>query len=146
MNTPVQPTTIPGIRAGEPVLRPERGIEALYATGHWLLGRQRPVDAASVFRAMTLLAASDERAWLGLAACHEAVEQALLALEILGTGQALLPYSVRIRLARARLLSALERDGEAELALAVARDLADERGDDELVTLVSAELAQTRSP
>lgn len=121
-----------------------RGIDALYATGHWLVTRDRPEDAACVFRAMTLLAPGDERAWLGLSACHEATGQPSLALEIYGTAQALLPGSVRCRLARARLLRSLGREEDAEYALDGASEVAAGLADDELMSLVAGERVEGR--
>ena len=47
--------------SGRPPIDEKRGIEALYATGHWLMSQDRCTDAASVFRAMALLAPEDER-------------------------------------------------------------------------------------
>ena len=116
-----------------------RALEALYATGHWLLSRERVHDAASVFRGMAVLAPDDERPWLALGACHEALKQEELALTMYSTGQLLTRPAVRSRLARARTLSLLGRDDEADVAHASAADAADDSGDPELVLLVEAE-------
>jgi Flp pilus assembly protein TadD len=116
-----------------------RALDALYATGHWLLSRDRVTDAASVFRGMAVLAPADERAWLALGACHEALRQTSLALDMYGTGQALSSPAVRSRLARARLLAELGRDEEATDARESALEAAEVAGDDELVALASAE-------
>jgi tetratricopeptide (TPR) repeat protein len=116
-----------------------RGLEALYATGHWLLSRERIHDAASVFRGMAVLAPDDERAWLALGACHEALEQLDLALSMYGTGQALSRPAVRSRLARARVLASLGRDEEAHAARASAEEVAIELGDDTLLALALEE-------
>src|ERR1700691_5383150 len=83
-----------------------RGIEALYTTGHWLLSQDRPVDAACVLRAMALVAPTDDRSWLALGACHEALGQPEVALQMYGTGRVLARPSVRCDLARARILRA----------------------------------------
>jgi hypothetical protein len=126
--------------------RPAGGIEALYATGHWLFTRNRPEDAACVFRAMILLAPGDERGWLGLGACHEAVDQPLLALELYGTAQVLLPRTVRCRLARARALRVIGLDDAADEAVLAAADVADGLGDDTLTAMVLAERLSPRTP
>jgi hypothetical protein len=123
-----------------------RGIEGLYATAHWLLSTDRPIDAASVFRAMVLLARTDERGWLGLGTCHEAVDQPGLALELYGTAQVLLPRAVRCRLARARLLRAVGRDDEADDTLEGAQELAEEIGDETLIAMTVAERLAARTP
>ena len=133
--------TIPG--ASAPAFCPEatrtRALDALYATGHWLLSRERVGDAASVFRGMAVLAPEDERVWLALGACHEALKQTVLALDMYATGQALCRPAVRSRLARARLLAQLGRDEEATVARESAEDVAEAVGDDDLVALASAE-------
>ncbi len=115
-------------------------LEALYATGHWLLSRTRIDDAASVFRALALLAPEDERAWLALGACHEALAQTKLALDMYATGQALGGPAVRSRLARARVLVLLGRDDEALEAREGACEVATATGDDALITLAHDEL------
>jgi tetratricopeptide (TPR) repeat protein len=117
----------------------KRGIEALYATGHWLLAQERPADGASVFRAMALVAPKDERAWLALGACHEALGQPELALKMYGTGHVLARPAVRCDIARARLLRAAEKDDEADAVLEDAVAAAEALEDEALVLLVRAE-------
>jgi Flp pilus assembly protein TadD len=114
-------------------------LDALYATGHWLLSLGRIYDAASLFRGMAVLAPDDERAWLALGACHEAAKQVELALEIYGTGQVLTRPAVRTRLARARALSQLGRDDEARQARVEAWEVAGETGDESLIALATVE-------
>jgi len=116
-----------------------RALDALYATGHWLFSHDRVHDAASVFRAMALLAPEDERPWLALGACHEALKQAQLALDMYAAGQTLTRPAVRSRLARARVLSMLGRDDEASDLRDHAEELAERLGDGGLIALVSAE-------
>ena len=116
-----------------------RAADALYATGHWLLSRERVLDAASVFRALAVIAPEDERAWLALGACHESLKQQDLALTMYGTGQALTAPAVRSRLARARVLLALGRDDEAENIVNEAAEQADATGDEALMALGSKE-------
>lgn len=119
-----------------------RGVEALYATGHWLLSQDRPADAACVLRAMALVAPTDDRSWLALGACHEALGQADVALQMYGTGRVLARPSVRCDLARARILRAHGRREEADVAVGTAREAAEEADDDALLELVSAEGGQ----
>jgi Flp pilus assembly protein TadD len=117
----------------------KRGIEALYATGHWLLTQDRPADAACVFRAMALLAPQDERSWLALGACHEALGQPHQAIQMYGTGRVLARPAVRCDVARARMLYASDREDEADLLLEQARETADALDDEVLIELVAAE-------
>jgi tetratricopeptide (TPR) repeat protein len=116
-----------------------RALDALYATGHWLLTSDRPADGAAVFRGMLVLAPNDERAWLGLGACHETLSQTRLALDIYGTALAMSRTAVRARLARARLLARLDRDDEAAEALLDAEEAAATLGDECLIALVAGE-------
>jgi Flp pilus assembly protein TadD len=127
--------------AGVPLalVDPARGIEALYTTAHWLLSEGRAADAACVLRAMALVAPTDERSWLALGACHEALGQPDVALQMYGTGRVLARPSVRCDLARARILRADGRDDEADVALAWASEEAEAKDDEGLVKLVSAE-------
>ena len=101
-------------------------VEAIYATGHWLLERDRSEDAAKVFRVMLHAAPGDERGWLGLGECHERIGQLRIALELYGAGSVAAGPSPRCHLARVRTLRALD---------AAARD-AERLGDSELVALV----------
>src|SRR5437879_2546565 len=91
-------------------------VEALYATAFRLLGDDRFSDAACVFRAMLKAAPTDERAWLGLGACHEKIGQDRLVLELYGAGSVAAMPSVRLNLARARVLRRLDRDAQAREA------------------------------
>jgi tetratricopeptide (TPR) repeat protein len=113
-------------------------LEALYATGHWLYSRDRFAHAQSVFRAMVHIAPEDERGWLGLGACHEALDQEDIALQLYETaaGMAIAP---RCDLARARILRRRGRDTEAYRAVEQAARIAEQLRDDELRRLVAAE-------
>jgi Flp pilus assembly protein TadD len=135
-------TTSMANAAGRPTGHPvdaKRGVEALYATGHWLLTQDRAADAACVFRAMALLAPEDERSWLALGACHEALGQAGQAIQMYGTGRVLARPSVRCDVARSRLLRAKDREDEADALLEHARETADALNDETLIELVAAE-------
>lgn len=91
-------------------------IEALYATAKWLLDQGRILDAVHVFRAMLVAAPVDERAWLGLGACHEALGQPAIAVDLYAYG-ATTCGGVRCHVARARALRVIGRESDAELAL-----------------------------
>jgi hypothetical protein len=117
-----------------------RAIEAIYATAFWLLGEERPVDAARVLHVMLKLRPHDERGWLALGECHERLRQPRTALELYGAGSVAAGPSPRLLLARARVLRALGRDGDADGALEEAARAADLIGDDSLIHLVDAEM------
>ena len=117
-------------------MNPKRAVETLYATAHWLLSEERPRDAACVLRAMVLTAPRDERGWLGLGACHEALGQPEIALEMYGTGRVFAQPSVRCEIARARIFRAMGRDDAADDALDTASELP---GDEETEVLLQAE-------
>lgn len=114
-----------------------QALEALYATGHWLLVHARYRDAASVFRAMVQCAPDDERGYLALGACHEAIHQASIALEIYDVAAKAGMVAPRCHIARARLLRTLGRDDEAEAALDAARLSAS--SDEDLCDLIADE-------
>jgi hypothetical protein len=116
-----------------------RGVEALYATAHWLLSEERPADASCLLRAMALVAPTDERSWLALGACHEALGQPEVALQMYGTGRVLARPSVRCDLARARVLRREGRDHEADLAVESATEAAEAANDGALLELVLTE-------
>ncbi len=116
-----------------------RAIEGLYATAHWLLGRERFKDAADVFRAMVTAAPEDERGWVGLGMCHEGADQLRIAKEIYGAGVALAASPVRCAVALVRVLKRLGDDDAASEVLAMADDLADASSDDDVKALVAHE-------
>jgi hypothetical protein len=117
-----------------------RAARALYATAHWLHSEERVGDAACVFRAMVSVAPEDERGWLGLGTCHEALGQPKVALAIYESG-GVVADGARCEIARSRLLRCMGRVDEAEEALAHASELA-ERGDPETMALVAHERRQ----
>ena len=118
---------------------PEAVVEALYATGHWLFEISRYADAATVFRVMARVAPQDERAWLALAYCHQAVDHDIIALEMLGTGRVVAAPAPRCELARARALRALGRTDEADEALDLAAEAAELSENDEIADAIRAE-------
>lgn len=119
---------------------PEQSIEALYATGHWLLSAERFADAAVVFRAMALASPSDERGWLALGTCHEAIGQHRISTSLYEIAGEVAAPAIRCRIARARSLRALGHDDEAAEALEHARDLAIDRDDDDLIAIIEHEI------
>jgi hypothetical protein len=118
-------------------------VEAIYATAHWLLARERAADAAKVFRVMLRVAPRDERGWLGLGECHERIDQLRIAAELYGAGSVIAggvrSISVRCLLARARTLVRLGRTADIEWLLDAAEQAAAEQDDDELIALVANE-------
>jgi tetratricopeptide (TPR) repeat protein len=120
--------------------RPSTGaLEALYATGHWLYCQDRFAHAQNVFRAMVHLAPRDERGWLALGACHEAVDQHDIAMELYSAAIDMADVAPRCELARARILRQRGRDREALEAIEEAARIAEEIRDDELQRLVAQE-------
>jgi thioredoxin-like negative regulator of GroEL len=118
-------------------------VEAIYATAHWLLARERAADAAKVFRVMLRVAPRDERAWLGLGECHERIDQLRIAAELYGAGSVIAggarSVSVRCLLARARMMSKLGRSADIEWTLDTAERAAADQQDDQLIALVASE-------
>lgn len=91
-------------------------IEGLYAAALWLMEQRRYVDAIHVFRSLVLVAPAEERGWLGVGTCHEALDQPRVALEIYSLASRAMA-APRCLVARARILRALDRGDEADLAL-----------------------------
>jgi hypothetical protein len=118
-------------------------VEAIYATAHWLLSRERIAEAAKVFRVMLRVAPHDERGWLGLGECHERVDQPRIAAELYGAGSVVAAtqrsISVRCLLARARALRRIGGRADVDSILDVAESAALAQGDEELVALVACE-------
>lgn len=116
-------------------------VEAVYATGYWLLARDRVAEAAAALRLMVRAEPNDERGWLGLGECHERIGQARIAAELYGAGSVAASRiggpSVRCLLARARVLRSLCRDEEADAALEAAASGAQELNDGALSALVA---------
>lgn len=119
---------------------PEQSVEALYATGHWLLGAERFADAAIVFRTMTLAAPDDERAWLALGTCHEGIGQLKIAASLYEIAGAVAAPAIRCTIARARVLRSMGRDDEAQDLLEQARDHALQQSDEGLASIAEHEL------
>jgi hypothetical protein len=118
-------------------------IEAVYATAHWLLARERVADAAKVFRVLLQIAPRDERGWLGLGDCHERIQQLRIAAELYGAGSVIAggarSVSVRCLLARARTMAKLGRTADIDWILDTAERAAAEQADEQLVDLVARE-------
>jgi tetratricopeptide (TPR) repeat protein len=116
-----------------------QAIESLYALGHWLLTDKRHKDAADTFRFMTLTKPDDERGWLALGACHEAIGQRLIASELYKIAATVAAPAIRCTIARGRVLLALEQTDAAMDAFTEAEDLAMASGDEELARVASHE-------
>jgi tetratricopeptide (TPR) repeat protein len=114
-------------------------IEALYATGHWLYSQTRYSHAQSVFRALIHIAPEDERGWLALGACHEALDQQDIAMELYAAAGSVVPTAPRCELARARIFRRRGLAREARESIEEAARIADELRDDELRRLVASE-------
>jgi tetratricopeptide (TPR) repeat protein len=121
------------------MVRARPAVEALYATAYWLHESGRYGDAACVFRSMLTVEPEDERGWLGLGACHEALGQEAIALEIYAAAAAVLEAPVRSQLARARLMRSRGEHESAAEALVLAGTCAQESRDPDLCRLVAAE-------
>lgn len=117
----------------------ETGIEALYATAHWLLAQSRHADAATLFRVMALAAPADERGWLGLGASHEGIGQLAIASELYAIATQVVETPIRANIARGRVLRSLGDADGATGAFDAALDLANESGDEPLAALALRE-------
>jgi Flp pilus assembly protein TadD len=117
----------------------QASADALYGVGHWLLEQERSKDAMHVFRMMLVLAPTDERAWLGLGACHENMNEPEKAARLYALAPQACSGSVRLAVALGRVLRKLDRDADADDAFAKAADLAAARGEVELAALVATE-------
>ena len=109
-------------------------LDALYATGHWLMSQDRHRDALSLFRTMLLVDARDERGWLALVACHEELDETEKAIALCR-----LVGSARCTIARARLHRAAGDRYDANEAYDEALRLAEAMNDDDLAALITAE-------
>ena len=125
--------------SADAIRRRSNAVEAFYATGHRLLSNDRFADAACVYRTMVTCAPHDERSWLGLGACHEALGQLELALQLYTTGRVLSRGGGRCELARSRLFRAFGDVEQAEEATQRARRCALSTDDDELLAIVRVE-------
>ena len=115
-------------------------VEALYAVGHWLVGRERHREAISLFRTMLLVDAADERGWLALATCHERLDEPEKAIALCRLASAACDgKAVRCTVARARLHKALGDDDEASEAYSDAARVAEMVGDHELAAVIALE-------
>ncbi|MBX3205877.1 MAG: hypothetical protein KF764_12460 [Labilithrix sp.] len=111
-------------------------VESMYALAFELISVERWCDASDVLRAMLLVTPNDERAWLGLGRCHDALGQREVAVELYTMCLVALPRAVRTRIALASLLGDASREDDVDLLLRQAGDIADALDDAELVELV----------
>lgn len=117
----------------------QSAVESVYALGHWLFTQDRFSDAVTVFRLMMRAAPTDERGWLAVGICHEKLGQPQIALEMYGGGAVAAEPSARCHLARFRTLWELDRIDEADEAIEVAREIAEDQDDEGLLVQVIAE-------
>jgi tetratricopeptide (TPR) repeat protein len=117
-----------------------RTVDALYAVGHRLIALDRHRDALSLFRTMLVVAPQDERGWLALGACHEALDETEKALVLYSLADAACDgKALRCTIARARLHRTLGAPDEAAAAYADAARLAEAIDDEEAFALVEQE-------
>lgn len=114
-------------------------VETLYATAHELLTGGRTNDAVAVFRAMLIVAPTDERAWLGVALCHVELDQPEVAISLLDTAQEGDVGGARCALARARLLRVHGSPEETRSAYLLAAETALRGGEREIAELAHSE-------
>lgn len=117
-----------------------RALDALYAAAFMFLDADRVEDATKAFRVMVRFAPLDERAWLGLGACHERRDEHDIAAELYGAGSVVAsPPSPRCLLALARIErtrgDGASADDHVEDAVALAQSLDDQA----LIELASSE-------
>jgi Flp pilus assembly protein TadD len=122
-----------------PVPSAPQAVDALYAVGHWLYNQDRFADAIRVFRAVLRVAPRDERGWLALGACHEALDQHDVALELYDQARRTAEAAPRCNMARARVLRARGMEADARESLEEAARVADQLDDDEVRALLVAE-------
>jgi tetratricopeptide (TPR) repeat protein len=122
---------------------PLSAVEAFYAAGHWLYTQGRFDDAVTVFRAVIRLAPEDERGWLALGACNEALDRHDVALELYDEARRVSSAAPRCGLARARILHARGQSTDARQAFAEAERAASLVDDDELRALIEAERSRS---
>jgi tetratricopeptide (TPR) repeat protein len=118
--------------------RPE-AVDALYAVGHWLYMQDRYSDAIRVFRAVLRVAPHDERGWLALGTCHEALDQHDVALELYDQARRTADAAPRCNIARARVMRARGMLADARESLDEAARIADQLDDEEVRALLVAE-------
>jgi tetratricopeptide (TPR) repeat protein len=117
----------------------ESALDALYATGHALLERDRARDALALFHTMLLVDPRDERGWLALATCHEQLDEPEKAIALCELAAGACEAPVRCAIARARLHRSLGATDAAREAYGEAARLAEAGDDRELTTLIAEE-------
>ena len=115
--------------------------DTLYSVGHWLLEQSRHDEAKHVFRTMLAVAATDERGWLALGACHEGTQELEKAARLYSLAPAACGSAARCLVALARVLRRLEREDEADDTYERAARVADDVSDEALAAIIAAERA-----
>jgi hypothetical protein len=117
-----------------------QAVDTLYATGHWLVSQDRHRDAISVFRTMLLFAARDERGWLGLVTCHDALGENDKALSLSRIAASVCDGgAIRCTIARSRIHRTQGDEDAATDARREAERLAEALGDDDLRGVIASE-------
>lgn len=106
-----------------------RGVEALYAAGHWFLCARVLDKAEVVFQALMLAAPEDARGWLGVGACYEERQEPEAAFEMYELGLGVAGVKSALLAAQARVLFLLDREEEANERLARAEEEREELGE-----------------
>jgi tetratricopeptide (TPR) repeat protein len=115
-------------------------LEALYATGYWLIGLGRIDDALCVFRTMLLVDGRDERGWLGLATCHAERDELEKAIALCELASEACDDATRSLLACARLHVRAGEHQEAVVAYEEVRRQATAARDYELLQVIATEV------
>lgn len=113
----------------QPAYDATRATDGLYAAGCSLYEDAKYFEASCIFRAMAAAAPEDERGWLGLGLCHEAIGQRAVACQMYRAGERE-AASARCAVARTRALRGLGRDDDADEALDLAEQLAADADED----------------
>jgi tetratricopeptide (TPR) repeat protein len=91
-------------------------LDRIYATGLELHGLGRYEDAASAFRIFVMHVPTEERGYLALGRCHEAMGEEAIALEIYEAAIGTATTSAHAHLARGHILLDFEQREEADEA------------------------------
>lgn len=116
-------------------------MNVLYSVGYRLLDLERHHDAISLFRTMLIVDPGDERGWLALAACHEALDETEKAIAIYRLAESACGgRALRCMIARARVQRRLGAVDEATLTYEHALLLTEAHHDDDARDLIESEL------
>jgi tetratricopeptide (TPR) repeat protein len=114
-------------------------LDRIYTLGLELHAVGRYEDAASAFRMFLLHVPAEERGYLALGRCHEALGEEMIALEIYEAAIGSALTSAHAHLARGRILLDLGQNEEADMAFDDAERAAQGEYDDFIETLIAFE-------